>query len=186
MKYEVWNIFYMYSLLLSLNILFNLNCGNRKFEPCTVDDTSECEFARAVKRKRHQAFGFIFYRIPSSQLSQKWNQNMNSCCSTSIAMSTFWRTIQSENVWVYLSFFFFLALWLTLFLSVDADLTSWNGCWKPFFTIQLRVCTCGVYLCSMIFIYIFFSMDRPDQSAGKSCIFFAALKMGHLHLTNTD
>lgn len=64
MKYEVWNIFYMYSLLLSLNILFNLNCGNLKFEgmllwkdisslkPCTVDDTSECEFARAVKRKK--------------------------------------------------------------------------------------------------------------------------------------
>lgn len=53
-------------------------------------------FAHAVKEKKTKKLLRLF--LPSSQLSQKLNQNTNSCCSTSIAMSTFWRTIQSENV----------------------------------------------------------------------------------------
>lgn len=54
---------------------------------------------------------------------------LNFHCSTSIAMSTFWRTIQSENVWVFL----FQLLHLPSFFSADTDLTIWKGCWKPFF-----------------------------------------------------
>lgn len=66
--------------------------------------------------------------------------------------------------------FFFFSSGSPFSFSVDADLTSWNGCWKPFFIIiQLKVCTCGVYLCSISFIYIFLLwIDLTSQQASHT------------------
>lgn len=45
-----------------------------------------------------------------------------------------------------------------------------------------------MYMCIFMqhIIHLHISMYRPDQSAGKLCIFLAAMKIGHLHSIKTD
>lgn len=154
-------------------------------KPCTLDDTTECEFARAVKKKNAKNIKLLrlFFTFPTTFAKSKigtWTHVAQLPSPRALSEGPF-----NRKMCRCICLFFFSSL-VHPFPSLDADLTSWNGCWKAFFIIiQLKVCTCGVYLCSTSFIYIFLQwIDLTSQQASHT--FFAAMKMGHLNIRNTD
>lgn len=152
-----------------------------------MEDESECEFAQVEKKERWTfivkfLLFFLLFHIPSTQLLQKKKKVKSE--HELVLLNFYCHKHFLKDHWigkcVGVSFFFFKLPLSPLFsFSIDADLTSWNGCC---FVFQMHLACVParrldfIYMCVFTaFVFVFFPLFIPAVKIGASALFKTAV-----------
>lgn len=166
----------MYSMLLSPISRYHLKWGHLTFDLVLLGededeaDTNECESERSRRRQALKFFLFFSFLFFTTYTFFTNFTKVKIRTWTCVAQLPSPRALSEGPLdrktcgCIRLCF----ALWFSLFLLVDADLTGSNRCWKP--SLHYAAQSMHLHSCSLRFIYMYSSLWTDQTAKRVLCI----------------